>query len=223
MSFEAPAFLLVLLVVPLRRARLLAPPAPRRAKFAVRYTNLEVLASVAATARRLAAPRPRRAPAGVARRARRRLRAADGRGEDGPNERASVVLVVDVSGSMRANGRQADEARGGEARDAVRSSTGRPTRCGSAWSRSPTSRRSSSRRRSTASCSRPGSTCSGPASAPRSATRSQRAVDLARTATGQRGETGEPARRRGAPCATRRGGRSRRSCSSRTARRPAAS
>jgi Ca-activated chloride channel family protein len=99
-SFEAPVFLAVLAVVPvvavaywLMQRR---PP-----KFAVRYTNLEVLAGVAAQRRSWR----RHLPAALVLLSLASLGVAFARPTvtvKKPNERASVVLVVDVSGSMRA-------------------------------------------------------------------------------------------------------------------------
>jgi Ca-activated chloride channel homolog len=100
MSFEAPLFLLVLAVVPLAAvAYWLVQRRPP--KFAVRYTNLEVLAGVAAQSR----PWRRHVPAALVLLSLAALGVAFARPTvtvKQPNERASVVLVVDVSGSMRA-------------------------------------------------------------------------------------------------------------------------
>lgn len=100
MNFEAPWLLLVLLVVPaagigywlLQR---------RSARYAVRYTNLEVLAGVAGQQRAWRRHVPVALLLGVL----AALGLAFARPTvtvQAPNERASVVLVVDVSGSMRA-------------------------------------------------------------------------------------------------------------------------
>jgi Ca-activated chloride channel homolog len=89
MSFEAPAFLAVLAVVPL-------------AAFAVRYTNLDVLAGVAATR----GAWRRHVPFALVLASLAALGIAFARPTVDvrkPNERASVVLLVDVSGSMRAD------------------------------------------------------------------------------------------------------------------------
>jgi Ca-activated chloride channel family protein len=99
-SFEAPSYLLVLLVIPVAAVGYWLLQR-RPAKFAVRYTNLDVLASVASprTAWR------RHLPAGLVLAALAALGIAFARPTvevKTPNERASVVLVVDVSGSMRA-------------------------------------------------------------------------------------------------------------------------
>jgi Ca-activated chloride channel family protein len=99
-SFASPLFLLALLVLPLTVAFALAVDR-RRARYAVAYTNLDVLASVvenrrvwrrwiplaflllalASAASALARPRARMSV---------------------PDENATVVLLVDTSGSMRA-------------------------------------------------------------------------------------------------------------------------
>ena len=100
MSFEAPALLASLLVVPLAAAGYWSlqrrPP-----RYAVRYTNLEVLAGVANKRRAWR----RHVPAALLLAAVAALCVAFARPTvtgNAPNERASVVLVVDTSGSMRA-------------------------------------------------------------------------------------------------------------------------
>jgi Ca-activated chloride channel homolog len=100
MSFEAPALLLTLLVVPVAAVGywLLQRRPPR---FAVRYTNLEVLAGVASRRRAWR----RHVPAALVLASVAALCVALARPTvtvKAPNERASVVLVVDTSGSMRA-------------------------------------------------------------------------------------------------------------------------
>lgn len=100
MSFEAPALLLTLLLVPLAAAGywLLQRRPPR---YAVRFTNLEVLAGVAGRRRAWR----RHVPAALLLAALASLCVAFARptvNVKAPNERASVVLVVDTSGSMRA-------------------------------------------------------------------------------------------------------------------------
>lgn len=100
MSFEAPVLLLSLLVVPLAAVGywLLQRRPPR---FAVRYTNLEVLAGVASRRRAWR----RHIPAALVLASLAALCVAFARPTvtvKAPNERASVVLVVDTSGSMRA-------------------------------------------------------------------------------------------------------------------------
>ena len=101
MSFEAPELLAVLAVVPL--AAIGYWLLQRRAtRFAVRYTNLDVLASVAA---KRGAWR-RHMPFALVLASLAALGIAFARPTVDvrkPNERASVVLLVDVSGSMRAN------------------------------------------------------------------------------------------------------------------------
>ncbi len=101
MSFEAPALLATLLVVPLAAAGywLLQRRPPR---YAVRFTNLEVLAGVAGRRRAWR----RHVPAALLLAALASLCVAFARPTmtvKSPNERASVVLVVDTSGSMRAS------------------------------------------------------------------------------------------------------------------------
>ena len=100
MSFEAPALLVTLLVVPLAAVGywLLQRRPPR---FAVRYTNLDVLAGVASRRRAWR----RHVPAALVLASVAALCIAFARPTvtvKAPNERASVVLVVDTSGSMRA-------------------------------------------------------------------------------------------------------------------------
>jgi len=100
MSFEAPALLLSLLLVPLAAVGywLLQRRPPR---YAVRYTNLEVLAAVAGRRRAWR----RHVPVALLLAALAALCVAFARPTvtvKTPNERASVVLVVDTSGSMRA-------------------------------------------------------------------------------------------------------------------------
>jgi Ca-activated chloride channel family protein len=99
-SFEAPALLATLLVVPLAATGywLLQRRPPR---FAVRYTNLDVLSGVASKRRAWR----RHVPAALLLAAVAALCVAFARptvSVKAPNERASVVLVVDTSGSMRA-------------------------------------------------------------------------------------------------------------------------
>jgi Ca-activated chloride channel family protein len=100
MSFEAPVLLVTLLLVPLAAAGYwyLQRRPPR---YAVRYTNLEVLAGVAGRRRAWR----RHVAAALLLAALASLCVAFARptvNVKAPNERASVVLVVDTSGSMRA-------------------------------------------------------------------------------------------------------------------------
>jgi Ca-activated chloride channel family protein len=99
-SFEAPALLLGLLLVPLAAvAYWLLQRRPSR--FAVRYSNLDVLASVAGRRRTW----KRHVPAALLLASLAVLAVAFARPtitEKAPDERASVMLVVDISGSMRA-------------------------------------------------------------------------------------------------------------------------
>ena len=101
MSFEAPLLLLGLVLVPLAALGywLLLR---RSTRYAVRYTNLEVLAAVAGRRRAWL----RHLPAALLLASLATLCVAFARPTvtaQAPNERASVVLVVDVSGSMRAD------------------------------------------------------------------------------------------------------------------------
>ncbi|HEY2544056.1 MAG TPA: VWA domain-containing protein [Gaiellaceae bacterium] len=101
MSFGSPWFLLSLLVVPLAIGLYLLAER-RRMRYAVRYTNVDVLASIAGGGghwRRLLPPVVLLAAVatlcvGVARPRVHSLVASD---------RATIVLVLDVSGSMQAN------------------------------------------------------------------------------------------------------------------------
>ena len=100
MSFEAPALLAVLLLVPLAGVGYwLLQRRPSR--YAVRYPNLDVLAAVAGRRRTW----KRHVPAALLLLSLGTLGIAFARPTvtvAAPDERASVVLVVDVSGSMRA-------------------------------------------------------------------------------------------------------------------------
>ena len=100
MSFEAPALLLGLLVVPVAAiAYWLLQRRPSR--YAIRYSNLDVLAGVAGSRRTW----KRHVPAAILLASLAVLAVAFARPtvtEKAPDERASVVLVVDISGSMRA-------------------------------------------------------------------------------------------------------------------------
>jgi Ca-activated chloride channel family protein len=101
MSFEAPLLLLTLLVVPLAAVGYWLLQR-RSSRYAVRYTNLDVLASVADRRRSWR----RHVPAALMLASLAALGLAFARPTVDvavPNERASVVLVVDVSGSMRAS------------------------------------------------------------------------------------------------------------------------
>jgi Ca-activated chloride channel family protein len=117
MSFENPALLATLAVVPLAATGywLLQRRPP---KFAVRYTNLEVLAAVAGRRRAWR----RHVPAALLLASLAALCVAFARPTmtvKAPNERASVVLVVDTSGSMRAT--DVKPTRLAAAKDAMRS------------------------------------------------------------------------------------------------------
>jgi Ca-activated chloride channel family protein len=100
MSFEAPALLLGLLLVPLAAVGYWLMQR-RRAAYALRYSNLAVLSTVAGRRRSW----KRHVPAALMLAALTALCVAFARPTvtvKTPDERASVVLVVDVSGSMRA-------------------------------------------------------------------------------------------------------------------------
>ena len=100
MSFEAPALLATLVVVPLAALGYWLLQR-RRPRYAVRYTNVGVLAAVAGRRRAWL----RHVPAALLLAALTALCVAFARPTvtvKSPNERASVVLVVDTSGSMRA-------------------------------------------------------------------------------------------------------------------------
>jgi Ca-activated chloride channel family protein len=99
-SFEAPALLLGLLLLPLVAAGYWFLQR-RPSRYAIRYPNVEVLATVA-TGRHTW---KRHVPAAILLLALTALTVAFARPTmmvDAPDERASVVLVVDISGSMRA-------------------------------------------------------------------------------------------------------------------------
>jgi Ca-activated chloride channel family protein len=102
MSFGHPLLLLTLLLVP---AAILALrfAERRRMRYAVEYTNLDVLAAVAVAGAR---PWRRYLPAGLALLALATLCVGFARPHATslvPKERATVVLVLDVSGSMQAS------------------------------------------------------------------------------------------------------------------------
>jgi Ca-activated chloride channel family protein len=99
MSFGHPLLLLTLLVVP-AAVLALRLAERRRMRYAVKYTNLEVLAAVAG-----GRPWRRWIPTGLALVALATLCAAFARPHATslvPKERATVILVLDVSGSMQA-------------------------------------------------------------------------------------------------------------------------
>lgn len=100
MSFEAPALLVGLLLVPLVGIGYWFLQR-RPSRYAIRYPNVEVLAAVAGGRRTW----KRHVPAALLLLALTALAVAFARPTmmvDAPDERASVVLVVDISGSMRA-------------------------------------------------------------------------------------------------------------------------
>ena len=116
MRFEWPLMLLLLLLVP---AALLASffAARRRARYVVSFTNLDVLASVAGSVPRWRLVIPAALAvlaliAALTALARPRLPTSVGR------EQASIVLTVDISGSMRAT--DVKPSRLGAAQDAIR-------------------------------------------------------------------------------------------------------
>jgi Ca-activated chloride channel family protein len=100
MSFEAPALLLGLLLVPLVAVGYWFLQR-RPSRYAIRYPNVEVLATVAKGRHTW----KRHVPAAILLLALTALAVAFARPTmtvAAPDERASVVLVVDISGSMRA-------------------------------------------------------------------------------------------------------------------------
>src|SRR5690606_954736 len=100
MSFAAPWWLLLLVLVPAALA-LYVWVQGRRSKYAVRFTNLELLSNVVAES-----PRWRRhVPAMLLLGALALLLMAVARPErefEVPREQATIVLVMDISGSMNA-------------------------------------------------------------------------------------------------------------------------
>jgi Ca-activated chloride channel family protein len=99
-SFEAPAYLVALLLVPLAAVGYWLLQR-RKSRYAIRYPNVDVLAQVVATR----SAWKRHAPAALLLASLAALATAFARPtvtEQTPDERASVVLVVDISGSMRA-------------------------------------------------------------------------------------------------------------------------
>jgi Ca-activated chloride channel family protein len=100
MSFGSPLMLLLLLVVPLAIG-LYVLAGRQRMRYAVRYTNVDVLASVAP-----GRPWWRLLPAMVFLLAMTTLCVAAARPRVNtliPSDRATIILVLDVSGSMQAN------------------------------------------------------------------------------------------------------------------------
>ena len=103
MSFGHPLLLLTLLVHPARVLALYRLVERRRMRYAVRYTNVDVLA-----ARRRARPpvaalaRDRRLPRSRSRRSASRVVAAARHIGLVASDKATVILVLDVSGSMQA-------------------------------------------------------------------------------------------------------------------------
>jgi Ca-activated chloride channel family protein len=99
-SFEAPALLLGLLLVPLAAVGYWFLQR-RRSRYAIRYPNVEVLAAVIGGRRSW----KQHVPAALLLASLAALAVAFARptvNVQAPDERASVVLVVDISGSMRA-------------------------------------------------------------------------------------------------------------------------
>ena len=152
MSFREPLLLLALALLPLAIAAYVLAQR-RRKKFALRYTNLEVLAAVAGRSW------GRHIPAAFALLALTALLIALGRPERtvaAPQRQGAVIMVTDTSGSMEATdvapdaprrraGRSAradQEAAGGVQPRARSRSTTSPSR---SWHRPPTAARSSPR------------------------------------------------------------------------------
>ena len=104
-SFAAPCFLLLLLLVPVAAAALLCSPTAARRAPQRRFASPRLLPSVAPAAARLppppAAARSTRAALAAVALALARPEATVAV----PEERAAVVLVTDISGSMQAHGR----------------------------------------------------------------------------------------------------------------------
>jgi Ca-activated chloride channel homolog len=101
MTFATPWLLLTLLVIPLSLVAYRMVVARRRMKYAVRFTNVEVLAAVVATGR----PWRRWLAAGVFLLALATLCVGVARPHVHrliPSDNATVILVLDVSGSMQA-------------------------------------------------------------------------------------------------------------------------
>ena len=194
MSFEAPGLLARAAARPARRGRVLAPAAAARAATPCATRTSRCSRRSPASG----APGGATCPAALCSWPRSRPCASRSRGPPSTCRRRTSARASCSSSTSPARCGPTTSSRRGSPRPSrrcARSSTGRPTRSGRRRRVLGRGRRSSSRRRSTASCSRRGSTCSGRASAPRSATPSRRAVELARTATGETGEDGQaPAR-----------------------------
>jgi Ca-activated chloride channel homolog len=202
MSFEAPALLAVLLLVPL--AALGYWLLQRRpARFAVRYTNLDVLAGVAGER----SVWRRHVPVALLLMSLAALGIAFARPTvqvRTPNERASVVLVVDVSGSMRAT--DVKPSRLAAAKLAMQSFLERAPkslRVGVvSFSDEPQVVVSPTLDRKVLT---EGIEVLGPGFGTAIGDALSRAVDLARTATGETGETGEPREQPSQPVRDERG------------------
>jgi Ca-activated chloride channel homolog len=121
MSFERPWLLLTLLVIPLAVGLYLLSER-RRMKYAIRFTNLDVLASVAGESRF----RRRLVPLALFLLALAAACVATARPQSTtlvPRDRATVILVLDVSRSMQS--RDVKPTRLGAATEAVRAFLGR--------------------------------------------------------------------------------------------------
>ncbi len=143
MSFEAPAFLLSLLLVP-ALAVALEYSRRRSRRYAVRFPGVPALAAIAPAASNIR----RYLPLGLFLLALAAAATALARPQTSvavPVERASVVLVFDESRSMQATDVEPDPARCRPRRRAAVPDQACPTRCGSAWSPSLTRRRRSRR------------------------------------------------------------------------------
>ena len=214
MSFESPIRLLALLVVPAVIA-LAILAARRRGRYPVAFTNLAVLAEVAPARRRPLEAGSCRSRSSCSRssspRARSRSRASR---LSEPDQNATIVLLVDVSGSMRASDVEPTPARRRGRRDDDVPATSCRSSSGSGSSRSAPSRSRSSRRPPTATRSSRRSTLLEPEAGHRRRRRDRRAPSTCspprctRTGTCASRASPSPARSSSSPTAPRTGGSS---------------